>query len=95
MCIRDSNNSESQQQRRNTYHYLDPDSIPLIFHFEGTITSMASTLTVNGVSRPSTGPRNLTAPSVQMNGHFAASDATDRAQYEHGVQVIDSDKNFK
>lgn len=56
---------------------------------------MSSTSTVNGTGRPSTGPRNLTAPPVAMNGHFAASDATDKAQYEHGVQVIDQDQNFK
>lgn len=31
-----------------------------------------------------------------MNGHFAAvGDAPTKAQYEHGVQVIDEDKEFK
>jgi hypothetical protein len=31
-----------------------------------------------------------------MNGHFAtAGDDSDPAAYEHGVQVIDEDKQFK
>ncbi|KAK5635245.1 hypothetical protein RRF57_010957 [Xylaria bambusicola] len=35
-------------------------------------------------------------PSPKMNGHFAAvGDAPTKAQYEHGVQVIDEDKEFK
>lgn len=46
--------------------------------------------------RPSGLARNPTAPPVMSNGHFAAvGDNTDAASYEHGVQVIDEDKEFK
>lgn len=46
--------------------------------------------------RPSGPARNTTAPPVMANGHFAAiGDNTDAASYEHGVQVIDEDKEFK
>lgn len=46
--------------------------------------------------RPSGPARNTTAPPVMANGHFAAvGDNTDAAVYEHGVQVIDEDKEFK
>jgi hypothetical protein len=31
-----------------------------------------------------------------MNGHFASvGDTPSKAQYEHGIQVIDADKEFK
>ena len=38
-----------------------------------------------------------TAPSVMtMNGHFAAvGDSPTKEQYEHGIQVIDGDKEFR
>lgn len=51
----------------------------------------------NRARRPATGNRQFTAPSVlSVNGHFAAvGDASTREQYEHGVQVIDQDKQFK
>lgn len=32
---------------------------------------------------------------MTMNGHFATGEAAGKEQYEHGVQVIDSEKNFK
>ena len=32
-------------------------------------------------------------PTMVSNGHFAA--AGDGASYEHGVQVVDEDKEFK
>jgi hypothetical protein len=47
--------------------------------------------------RPAASSRFPTAPSVMtMNGHFAAvGDAPTKAQYEHGIQVIDEEKEFK
>lgn len=46
--------------------------------------------------RPSGLERSPTAPSVLSNGHFASVGAEgDAASYEHGVQVIDGDKEFK
>ncbi|KAJ5578159.1 uncharacterized protein N7459_007123 [Penicillium hispanicum] len=45
--------------------------------------------------RPSGLGRNPTAPPVMGNGHFATiGDHTDLAAYEHGVQVIDENKEF-
>lgn len=45
-------------------------------------------------SRPGAGNRQVTAPAL-MNGHFAAVGDTPSPQdFEHGVQVIDEDKNF-
>lgn len=46
--------------------------------------------------RPSGLERSGTAPSVLSNGHFASVGAEgDLASYEHGVQVIDENKEFK
>lgn len=47
--------------------------------------------------RPSAASRFPTAPSVMtMNGHFAGvGDAPTKEQYEHGIQVIDEEKEFK
>lgn len=47
--------------------------------------------------RPSGLGRNPTAPPVMANGHFATigDNAEAAAAYEHGVQVIDGDKEFK
>jgi hypothetical protein len=46
--------------------------------------------------RPSGLGRNPTAPPVMANGHFATvGDNGDSASYEHGVQVIDENKEFK
>lgn len=46
--------------------------------------------------RPSGLGRTPTAPPVMANGHFATvADQGDAASYEHGVQVIDEDKEFK
>lgn len=40
--------------------------------------------------------RTPTAPPVMANGHFATvADQGDAASYEHGVQAIDGDKEFK
>ena len=54
-----------------------------------------ATLKVNGGSRPGN-VRHPTAPGAMMNSHFASvgEDASKEA-YEHGIQVIDEDKNFK
>lgn len=56
------------------------------------------TSAANGHNRPSTVQRFPTAPPVMaMNGHFASvgGDAPTKEQYEHGIQVIDEDKEFK
>lgn len=46
--------------------------------------------------RPSGLGRTPTAPPVMANGHFATiGDSSDVTSYEHGVQVIDGDKEFK
>lgn len=46
--------------------------------------------------RPSGLERSPTAPSVLSNGHFASIGAEgEAASYEHGVQVIDENKEFK
>jgi hypothetical protein len=46
--------------------------------------------------RPSALERSPTAPSVLSNGHFASIGGDgDTASYEHGVQVIDENKEFK
>ena len=61
-------------------------------------TSASFSSEVNGHSRrPSTGKRSPTAPPVMstMNGNFASVGSTPTAaDFEHGVQVIDGDKNF-
>ena len=56
---------------------------------------MASTLHVNGDRRPSN-VKLPSAPSLMMNSHFApVGESPSREQYEHGIQVIDEDKQFK
>lgn len=54
-----------------------------------------ATLKVNGNGRPSN-VKHPSAPSLMMNAHFASvgEDASKEA-YEHGIQVIDEDKDFK
>jgi light-regulated signal transduction histidine kinase (bacteriophytochrome) len=54
--------------------------------------------TTNGSSRRlSAASRFPTAPAVvTMNGHFASvGEAPSKEQYEHGIQVIDEEKEFK
>ncbi len=54
--------------------------------------------TTNGSARrPSAASRFPTAPAVvTMNGHFASvGEAPSKEQYEHGIQVIDEEKEFK
>ena len=56
---------------------------------------MASTLHVNGDRRPSNA-KHPSAPSLMMNSHFVpVGESPSREQYEHGIQVIDEDKQFK
>ncbi len=58
---------------------------------------MAS-LQLNGNhNRPAPSARHPTAPSVMtVNGHFASvGESPSKEQYEHGIQVIDEDKEFK
>lgn len=57
---------------------------------------MASTLSPPP-SRPQTNNRHPTAPSVMtVNGHFASANEKPTAgQYEHGMQVINEDQEFK
>ncbi|KAI9815797.1 MAG: Dynamin-like GTPase that mediates homotypic ER fusion [Pycnora praestabilis] len=46
--------------------------------------------------RPGTSGRHPTAPSVMtVNGHFASvGDAPTKEQYEHGIQIVDEEKEF-
>ena len=38
----------------------------------------------------------MTAPDkVAVNGHFASAGQNGKANFEHGIQVIDEDKEFK
>lgn len=48
-------------------------------------------------SRPSNNIRHPTAPSVMsVNGHFAnMGEKPTKEQYEHGIQVINADQEFK
>lgn len=57
---------------------------------------MASTLSPPP-SRPQTNNRHPTAPSVMtVNGHFASANEKPTAEhYEHGMQVINEDQEFK
>jgi len=58
---------------------------------------MTSTLKVNGSNGRPSNIKHPSAPSLLMNGHFAPVGAGDNAPeaYEHGIQVIDEDKEFK
>jgi hypothetical protein len=48
------------------------------------------------VSRRLTINRSLTAPDkMAVNGHFASVGQNGSANFEHGVQVIDEEKEFK
>lgn len=48
------------------------------------------------VHRPSLASRSATAPEkMAVNGHFASVGQNGHANFEHGVQVIDEDKEFK
>ena len=46
--------------------------------------------------RPRAGSRSQTAPSkMAVNGHFSSVGDAGGADYEHGVQVVDEEKEFK
>jgi hypothetical protein len=46
--------------------------------------------------RPPNVNRSLTAPDkMPVNGHFASVGQNGAANFEHGVQVIDEEKDFK
>ena len=47
--------------------------------------------------RPSSNNRHPTAPSVMLvNGHSASEkEQLTKEQYEHGIQVVDENKEFK
>lgn len=49
------------------------------------------------IQRPSNSGRHPTAPSVMtVNGHFAnVGGKPTKEQYEHGIQVINEDQEFK
>lgn len=47
-------------------------------------------------SRPGSISRAMTAPDkMAVNGHFASAGQDGKANFEHGIQVIDEDKEFK
>jgi hypothetical protein len=47
-------------------------------------------------SRPANAGRAITAPDkMAVNGHFATAGQNGSASFEHGIQVIDEDKEFK
>ncbi|KAJ6160583.1 hypothetical protein N7470_003979 [Penicillium chermesinum] len=79
--IRLSPNLLARSFSRHLYGDLSP---PL--HWDSNIERW---LNVRQVSN-----RNPTAPPVMANGHFATADQGDAAAYEHGVQVIDENKEF-
>ena len=57
----------------------------------------SSPATAQRSHRPSQTARHPTAPAIMaVNGHFAGmnGDAT-KEQYEHGIQVINEDQEFK
>ena len=46
--------------------------------------------------RPGPANRALTAPDkMSVNGHFASTGQNGTANFEHGVQVIDEEKEYK
>ncbi len=67
------------------------------FTYYHSYCGMVPPVAMSKERRPSGAARQFTAPSVMtMNGHFAAvGDTPTKEQYEHGVQVIDQDKNYK
>ena len=53
--------------------------------------------TLSSPPRPSTSTRHPTAPSIMsVNGHFATmGEKPTKEQYEHGIQVINENQEFK
>lgn len=58
---------------------------------------MASPRSNGEVSRPPALGRHTSPSVMSVNGHFApvSGESPTREQYEHGIQVIDEDKEFK
>ena len=57
------------------------------------VSSQSSTLSP---ARRGTANRSLTAPDkMNVNGHFASAGQNGKADFEHGIQIIDEDKEFK
>ncbi|CAG8957407.1 hypothetical protein HYFRA_00011388 [Hymenoscyphus fraxineus] len=54
-----------------------------------------SRTSANGQRRPSAASRYTAPPAMSMNGHFASvGDAPTKETFEHGIQVIDEEKQF-
>ena len=49
----------------------------------------------NGTAHRPSAPRHVTAPPGTMNGHFALVGDAGAIDFDHGVQVIDEEKEFK
>lgn len=62
-----------------------------------TLSPPLSPVTSNNAgARPAPVNRALTAPTkMPVNGHFASVGQNGTANFEHGVQVIDEEKDFK
>ena len=62
-----------------------------------TTLSPQRTVTATKENRPPSNTRHPTAPSVMtVNGHFAnVGEKPTKEQYEHGVQIINQDQEFK
>jgi hypothetical protein len=57
------------------------------------VSSQSSTVSP---ARRGTINRSMTAPDkMNVNGHFASAGQNGKADFEHGIQVIDEDKEFK
>ena len=61
------------------------------------MAAVSSPVRIRQESRPSNSVRHPTAPSIMsVNGHFAnMGDQPTKEQYEHGIQVINGEQEFK
>jgi hypothetical protein len=60
------------------------------------VSSVSSQSSALSPGRRGTVNRSLTAPDkMNANGHFASVGQNGKADFEHGIQVIDEDKEFK
>jgi len=61
-----------------------------------TVASMPSQVSKEPPPKRIAPARSVTAPdTMSVNGHFASVGENGSANFEHGVQVIDEDKEFK
>lgn len=75
---------------------LDVPSPALAYIMAETTKSPVGSPIAKLKSRPSMNIRSATAPDyMAVNGHFASQGQNGHANFEHGVQVIDEDKEFK